>query len=59
MAKQYGFSAEQNAQLAEPLSDEYADLWSAVLYGISNGSEDIVAVAISQIGIVGGQPYWS
>ena len=59
MAVQYGFSAEQKAQLAELLSDEYADLWSAVLYGIHNGSGDIVAVAISQIGNVGGEPYWS
>jgi hypothetical protein len=59
MAGEYGFSAEQNAQLTELLSDEYADLWSAVLYGISNGSEDIVSAALSQIGNVGGQPYWS
>ncbi len=59
MAAQYGFSAKQKAQLAELLSDEYADLWSAVLYGIHNGSGDIVAVAISQIGNVNGEPYWS
>jgi hypothetical protein len=59
MAVQYGFSEEQKEQLAELLSDEYADLWSAVLYGIHNGSGDIVAVAISQIGNVGGEPYWS
>jgi cell wall-associated NlpC family hydrolase len=59
MAGQYGFSAEQRAQLAELLSDEYAELWSAVLYGIHDGSGDIVEVAISQIGNVGGEPYWS
>jgi hypothetical protein len=59
MAVQYGFSAQQRELLAELLSDEYADLWSAVLYGIHNGSEDIVAVAISQIGNVNGDPYWS
>jgi len=34
-------------------------LWSAVLYGIHNGSGDIVAVAVSQIGNVNGEPYWS
>ena len=59
MAEQYGFTAEQKAQLTELLSDEYADLWSAVMYGIHEGSEDIVAVAASQIGNVGGEPYWS
>jgi hypothetical protein len=59
MAVQYGFSDRQKSQLAELLSDEYADLWGAVLYGIPSGSDDIVAVAISQIGNIGGQPYWS
>jgi len=59
MAVRYGFSVQQKAQLDELLSDEYADLWSAVLYGIHNGSGDIVEVAISQIGNVGGEPYWS
>ena len=59
MAEQYGFSAEQKAQLAELLSEQYADLWRSVLYGIRYGSEDIVEIAISQIGNVGGEPYWS
>ncbi|MDR1185453.1 MAG: CHAP domain-containing protein [Coriobacteriales bacterium] len=59
MAAEYGFSAQQRELLAELLSDEYANLWSAVLYGIHNGSGDIVAVAISQIGNVNGEPYWS
>lgn len=59
MAEQYGFSEQQKAQLAELLSDEYADLWSAVLYGIHNGSGDIVVVAVSQIGNVNGEPYWN
>jgi hypothetical protein len=59
MAEQYGFSAEQKAQLAELLSEEYANLWGAALYGVHDGSGDIVAVAISQIGNVGGEPYWS
>jgi len=59
MSAQYGFTEQQKAQLTELMSDEYADLWSAALYGIHNGSADIVAVAESQIGNVGGQPYWS
>lgn len=34
-------------------------MWSAVLYGIGAGDGEIVTVALSQIGNVGGQPYWS
>ncbi|MDD4716357.1 MAG: CHAP domain-containing protein, partial [Oscillospiraceae bacterium] len=32
---------------------------AAVLYGITGTDEQIVVVALSQIGNVGGQPYWS
>ena len=32
---------------------------SSVLYGITTSSEQIVNVALSQVGNVGGQPYWS
>ncbi len=59
MADIYGFSVEQRQQLAEMLSGEYQTLWSAILYGISTGDGEIVAVALSQVGNVGGQPYWS
>jgi cell wall-associated NlpC family hydrolase len=59
MSEQFHFNNEQKAQLAELPSGEYDDLWAAVLYGIHSGSADIVAVAVSQIGNVGGQPYWS
>ena len=59
MADIYGFNTDQRQQLAELLSDEYRELWNAVLYGIGTGSGEIVAVALSQVGNVGGQPYWS
>ena len=59
MADQYGFNADQRSQLAELLSDENRSMWSAVLYGIGIGDGDIVIVALSQIGNVGGDPYWS
>lgn len=59
MVDVYGFDQEQRKMLAELLSEEYRDLWSAVLYGIGSGSGEIVAVALSQVGNVGGQPYWS
>ena len=59
MADQYHFSADQRKQLAELLADEKRSMWSAVLYGIGTGDGEIVTVALSQIGNVGGQPYWS
>jgi hypothetical protein len=60
MAGQYGFSDEQNAQLAELLLPEYHYLWNALLYGITSiGDGSIIAVAESQLGNIGGEPYWS
>ena len=59
MAQQYGFTDEQKEQLRELLSDENKKMWSGVLYGYYTGGEDIVSVAISQVGNTGGQPYWS
>ena len=59
MADHFSFNADQRAQLAELLSDENRSMWSTVLYGIGTGDGQIVAVALSQIGNVGGDPYWS
>ncbi len=59
MAAQYGFTQEQKDYLAELLQDENNSLWSAVLYGIGYSDDQIVAVALSQVGNVGGEPYWS
>ena len=59
MADQFNFNADQREQLAELLADENRSMWSAALYGIGTGDGEIVAVALSQIGNVGGEPYWS
>lgn len=59
MAQQYGFTQEQKDYLVELLNDENNSLWSAVLYGIGYSDDQIVAVALSQIGNNGGAPYWS
>lgn len=59
MADQYGFNEEQRQQLSELLAEENNSLWLQVLYGISVGDGEIVSVALSQVGNVGGQPYWS
>lgn len=56
MANEYEFDEEQLEFLTELLSEDYANLW----YGLpGGGGDDIVAVALSQVGNVGGQPYWS
>ena len=59
MADQYGFTSEQRKQLQELLDPEYNELWSLVLYGVSISDGQIVSVALSQVGNVGGEPYWS
>ena len=59
MAAQLNFDEDQQEQLRELLVPENASLWSAVLYGIGASDDQIVAVAMSQIGNAGGEPYWS
>lgn len=59
MARKYHFNADQNAQLTKLLSPDYNDMWAAALYGITAGDTAIVDVARSQLGNIGGQPYWS
>ena len=52
----YAFTDQQNAALDELLAAATRDMWNTLLYGSSG---EIVAVALSQVGNVGGQPYWS
>lgn len=59
MADRFNFNADQRQQLSELLAEENRSMWSAVLYGIYSGDDAIVTVALSQVGNVGGQPYWS
>ena len=59
MADQLRFDKNQREQLRELLSEEYDELWNELLYGIAEGSGDLVAVALSQVGQMGGEPYWS
>ena len=58
IAEEYGFDEKQLGYVTELLSDEYSDLWASLSVP-GGGSDDIVAVALSQVGNVGGQPYWS
>lgn len=57
MAELLVFTPSQRSQLAELLSEEYRSLWNTAIFGI-DGNADIIAVAVSQIGNVGGEPYW-
>lgn len=59
MAKQLHFDARQVKQLKELLLPKNDSLWANVLYGIAGGDGEIVSVALSQLGNVGGEPYWS
>ena len=58
MASQYNFNADQNEQLEELLAADNS-MWLAVLYGIYGSDDMIVQIALTQIGNVGGEPYWS
>ncbi len=59
MAAQYDFDLMQRQQLDELLNEENRSLWLGVQYGAVFGDIEIVEVASSQIGNVGGDPYWS
>lgn len=59
MSEEYGFTAEQKNRLGELLSEENSGLWSSVLYGIGKSDDEIVKIALTQLGNAGGQPYWS
>lgn len=52
-----GFDEEQTEILRELKSERFASAWREILYGAGGG--DIVEVALSQVGNVGGEEYWS
>jgi len=59
MALEYGFDVKQKEYLSELLKEENRMLWAYVLYGIKDYDQELIAVALSQVGNVGGAPYWS
>ena len=59
MADRFSFNADQRQQLSELLAEENRKLWSSILYGIYTGDDAIVTMALSQVGNIGGEPYWS
>jgi len=59
MMNMYHFTPIQKTQVNDLLDDEFSSMWSSVIYGTPVGSSDMVQIALSQVGNVGGQPYWS
>lgn len=59
MVSEYNFDDNQREQLVALLDTENNSMWSSVLYGVYAADDQIVAVAASQLGNVGGGPYWS
>ena len=57
MADHYDFTNDQKEQLNELLLSENQSMWNDVLYGLG-AQGDLVAVALSQVGNVGGETYW-
>lgn len=59
IAVKYGFNPTQKMYLEELLKPENDDLWKLITYDLSTSSSEIVAIGLSQVGNIGGQPYWS
>ncbi len=58
VSAQYGFDFSQQEQLEELLAAD-SSLWTGVMYGVYGSDDMIVQVALSQLGNIGGEPYWS
>lgn len=59
MAAEYGFGTQQLEHLDALLEEGTSGMWAAVLYGVYGADDQIVQVALTQVGNVGGKPYWS
>ena len=53
-----GFNDEQLAELNELLDVKYSSLWAQVLRGVGLGSNELVNLALSQLGNEGGEKFW-
>jgi len=59
MMSKYMFTSLQKTQVSDLLDEKFSAMWSSVIYGTPVGNTDIVQIALTQVGNVGGQPYWS
>ncbi len=58
-AEELYFNAEQMAELNELLDEKYDQLWDDLLKGVGQGSNELVRLALSQLGNEGGEKFWS
>ena len=58
MAERLGFTDNQLEHAQMLLEDEFASFWQERLYGVAGADDDIVNVAVTQLGNSGGWPYW-
>ena len=59
LSEAYGFSDKQKEYLSELLSPSFDSFWQGILTNAPFSSTDLVEIAQSQLGNVGGEPYWS
>lgn len=57
-AANLGFNDDQMAQLNELLDVKNASLWTQILRGVGLGSNELVNLALSQLGNEGGEKFW-
>ena len=57
-ANNLSFTTEQKAQLNELLDTKNASLWAEILRGVGLGSNELVNLALSQLGNKGGEKFW-
>lgn len=54
----YNFTNIQKKQVEDLLSEKFSMMWSSVIFGTPIGSSDMVQIALSQVGNIGGEIYW-
>lgn len=58
MIIEYNLTTIQQSQLNELLDSKYESMWPKVVYGSGIGNSNVVDIALSQVGNIGGEPYW-
>lgn len=59
MINYYNFNVEQCKIIEELSSEDLNELWSNPIHGVKIGSNNMVQVALQEVGNIGGEKYWS
>lgn len=59
ISTEYKFNDKQKLLATELLNEKYSNLWKNLIYGLEEDNVNMVDIALSQVGNIGGQPYWS